>query len=346
LSARKQFALAQVARFTVLAGRHAEAADLVERAVAMAEELGDDELLGDVLNTRGIVRGALGDPRWEDDSRRSLELGLRNTSFRASRAYLNLGARLQETAGDVRGALALTREGLEYSRKIGVSQTALRWFLGNLTEVSYLVGEWDEALELAEGELASEKHYMQAAVRSIRALIRSARGDAAGAAEDVELFLRDAREIRDPQTLDPALVDAAWVAFRRDDLVAANALLDEYGGSARRSGTRVVPAALLARDLGRPPLQPVDSLDWPPTPWREAAVAVEQGDLDVAAEILERTGALTFEAAVRLRAAQAAAAEGRSADAARQLAPALAFYRDVSASAYAAEAEALLPAAS
>jgi hypothetical protein len=51
-------------------------------------------------------------------------------------------------------------------------------------------------------------------------------------------------------------------------------------------------------------------------------------------------------AAVRLRAARAAAVEGRRAEAAEQLAPALAFYREVGAGAYVREAEALLPAAS
>jgi hypothetical protein len=63
-------------------------------------------------------------------------------------------------------------------------------------------------------------------------------------------------------------------------------------------------------------------------------------------DILERTGARTLEAAVRLAAARAAAAAGRRAEVTRHLAHALAFYREVGASAYAAEAEALLPAAS
>jgi predicted ATPase/class 3 adenylate cyclase len=346
LSPRKQFAVAQVARFTALAGRYVEAAELIERAIAMAEELGDDELLGDALNTRGVARAALGDARWEGDSRRSLELTLRNTSFRASRAYLNLGAKLLETGGDAPAALAVTREGLDYARKIGVSQTALRWFLGNLAELAYLVGDWSEALELVERELAAEKHYMQATTRSVRALIRIARGDGAGAAADVELFLRDAREIRDPQAVEPALVDAAWVAYRRNDLASANALLDEFGATLGRYGTRVVTAVLLARDLGRPPLLPSEPGEGPTTPWRDAALAVEKGDLDGAAGILERTGARTLEAAVRLQLARAAAAEGRRDDAARQLAAALAFYREVGASAYAAEVEALLPAAS
>ena len=50
---RSCYVVAQVARFLALAGRYEEAHELVEQAIAMAEELGDDELLGDALNKRG-----------------------------------------------------------------------------------------------------------------------------------------------------------------------------------------------------------------------------------------------------------------------------------------------------
>ena len=76
LSREKLYVVAQTGRFLALAGRHDEAGELVEQSVSMAEELGDDELLGDALNNRGIVRGALGDPRWLQDSERSVELAL------------------------------------------------------------------------------------------------------------------------------------------------------------------------------------------------------------------------------------------------------------------------------
>ena len=346
LSPKKQFTLAQVARFMTLAGRYTEAAELVERAIGMAEELGDDELLGDALTTRGTIRASLGDPRWEDDAARGLELTLPKTSFRASRAYLNLGSALVDTAGDVPRGLAVTREGLAYSRKIGASETALRWFLGNLAEVAYLGGEWGEALELAEREIAGGQHYQQFNAHVIRALIRIARGDLSGAAGDAEIVLREGRAIRDPQALHPALVTAAEVAYRRDDPRAAGALLDEVGVPERVAGTWVVPAAVLAHDLGRAPILSPEAREGPSTPWADAALAIGTGDLAGAADILAGTGARPFEAAVRLRAARAAAAEGRRADAAGQLAPALAFYRKVGASAYVREAEALLAAAS
>ena len=73
----------------------------------------------------------------------------------------------------------------------------MRWFLGNLAEGAYLGGEWDEALELAEREIADEQHYLQSNALRLRALIRIARGDLSGAAEDATIALREGRAIRD-----------------------------------------------------------------------------------------------------------------------------------------------------
>ena len=127
----------------------------------MAEELGDDELLGDALNNRGIVRGALGDPRWLEDSERSVELALKTNSFRVSRAYINLGSNLVDIAADLVRAEAATREGLALGQRMGLPPTAIRWFLGNLAEWTYLTGMWDEALALADQEIAGDPHYQQ-----------------------------------------------------------------------------------------------------------------------------------------------------------------------------------------
>ena len=80
--------------------------------------------------------------------------------------------------------------------------------------------------------------------------------------------------------------------------------------------------------------------------WRDAALAIVQGELAQAADILEPTGARTLVAAARLRAAEREVGEGRRADVQTQLAAALAFYREVAASAYVREAEALLAEAS
>jgi class 3 adenylate cyclase/tetratricopeptide (TPR) repeat protein len=345
LSPEKQYVVAQVARFLSLAGRNEEALRFVDEAIVMAEELGETDLLGDALNTRGMVRAYIGDSRWEEDAKLSIELTLRTNSFRAGRAYINYGSHLMDTAADLARAEAVTREGIAFGQRMGFPSPAMCWFLGNLADVIYHAGRWGEALELAEPVITGEPHYQQQYALCIRARIRAGRGDDVGAAEDADVALRLARAIRDPQALDPTLVVAAEVAYRGGDLASANAFLAEIGSN-RAVGTWAVHAALLCHDLERPPLVPWAKDGEQLTPWIDAAQAIAAGDLVEAVDTLERTGARTFVAAVRLRAARAYAAAGRSREAADQLAPALAFYSEVGATAYVREAEALLAEAS
>ena len=309
-------------------------------------ELGDDELLGDALNTRGMVRASLGVPGWQEDSEGSLDLALRTNSFRAVRAYINLGSHMVDTAANLARGEAVTREGLAFSERMGFSSTALRWFQGNLADVVYLTGAWDEALALAERVMVGEPHYQQQVAFSVRAEIRAARGDSRSAADDIAIVLKQARAIRDPQALHPSLVHAAHVAYRNGDQTEAHAFIDELGSPERGVGAWVVQAALLCDELGRDLAFVMRDGVGARTVWREAALAIGQGELVHAADILEPTGARTLEAAARLRAAQKGVGEGRRADVETQLAAALAFYREVAASTYVREAEALLAEAS
>ena len=354
-SAEKQYVLGQVARFLALAGRHEEALPLIEQAIEMAEQLGDDELLGDALNTRGVCRSAAGDPRWLEDTERSVELAVRTNSWRASRAYNNLGSGLA-SSGNLRRAEAVLREGLAFDERAGVPSMWRRWPRGNLAEIVFIMGSWDEALAFAEVEIAGEPHYMQQGSLMIRARVRAGRGDVVAADEDARRALDAARAIRDPQALYPSLVTAAQVAFENGDVRRARALWDEVVDPVLVGGSFQVEAALLAHDLraGRAgsqgvPVVPVPSSGTPgghgrvgQNPWKAAADAIADGELRAAAAVLADAGARTFEAAARLRAAQSAAATGRPDEAAKDLAPALGFYREVEATAYVREAEAVL----
>ncbi len=78
------------------------------------------------------------------------------------------------------------------------------------------------------------------------------------------------------------------------------------------------------------------------TPWVDAASAICSGELRRAADVLEETGYPTGEAYARLRAAKQFVEEGRRAEADAELNRALAFYREVGATAYVREGEALL----
>jgi class 3 adenylate cyclase/tetratricopeptide (TPR) repeat protein len=351
-SRQKLVVLSQVARFQTIAGRLREGLELVEQAIAMAEELGDDELLGDAFNTRGVVRSILDDDRWIDDMQRSLELALEVKSWRAGRAYINIASTLIISAADLERAERLTREGLRFAEGLGIAiQT--RWLRSTLVEVDFHLGSWDEALPLADEEIADpEPHYMQSTCRRYRSLIRLARGDAAGALEDVEAGLTHSLAIRDPQDLVPALAWRSYVLARLGDLDGARAtaaemaemqtVLEQREAHGPSAVLLAYAAVALADDRALDEVRRLQRR----TGWRDAARAIVDGDLTMAAERLAAVGSKAFAADARLEAARELRERGRAADAEERLAQALRFYREVGATAAVREGEELLAAAS
>jgi tetratricopeptide (TPR) repeat protein len=349
-SSQKGWVLSQLARFLALAGRNRDGGELVERAIAVAEELGDEELLGDALNTRGIVRSQLGRAGWRDDFERSLALALEFRPWRAHRAYLNLASTMITNAAELGRAVELLRGDLELVVQRG-SGLQERWTRGNLADATFLLGLWDEALELAQGQLDNpEPHYLQNLCHEVRAYIRLARGDAAGAATDSEAAVAGAREIRDPQALIPALSMRALLLAQMGEAAEAGAALAELDEVRRAlesdpGGQWVVDLAFAYRDLGGEGELSPEHLGLE-TPWRRIAEDVTRGDLVSAADALGSIGAATYEAYARLRAAGQLVDSGLRTPAERQLGPALAFYRRVRATAFVREGETLLAAAS
>jgi hypothetical protein len=348
-SLQKGWVLSGLARFHALAGHNRDAGLLAEQAIAVAEELADDELLGEALNNRGIVRSQLGHPGWRDDLERSLALAVERKSWRAHRAYLNLSATLVANAAEMGRSLALLRDGLGLvaGRGSGLQE---RWFRANLAEVTFLVGLWDEALDLAEHELANpEPHYVQQMCGEVRAYIRLARGDYAGAAADSEAVLAGARAIKDPQALIPGLSERAFLLSRMGHTSEAEALLAELADArtelrADVGGHWVVDLAFAFLELGRQDEAEPTQLG-PETPWRRVAEDIIRTDLASAADALAAIGAVTHEAHARLSAAGQLVDARHRGEAERQLGLALAFYRSVRATAFMREAESLLAAA-
>jgi hypothetical protein len=80
------------------------------------------------------------------------------------------------------------------------------------------------------------------------------------------------------------------------------------------------------------------------TQWQIAALAYAAGELEKSADLLDEIGAVADAAYVRMRAAEALAAEGRRAEADAQVQRALTVFRSVGATAYVNEAETLFAA--
>jgi class 3 adenylate cyclase/tetratricopeptide (TPR) repeat protein len=340
------FVLWTLARHAMTADENEKAVQLGRRALAIAEELGLEQVRGSVLNAVGVARVRLGDRAGIDDLQRSIEILEAARSPLAYRAYGNLGTLIYDL-GDLQRARELVGKALEVAERFGHS-AGVRFTRGNRVDVLFWLGEWDEALEESERFLAEVEagspHFQAASVYCVRAMIRLARGDAAGAVADAEAALTRAREVGEPQLLHPVLGIAAQVfldAGRRSD---AQLLADEQTAvGPTPSGFMTFALVLTALDRPAEVLAAAEAAALS-TPWIDAGRAYAEGDPVRAAELLAGIGDRTDEAYVRLRAAERLASEGRRGDADDQLEMALSFYRLVGATRYIREGEVLLAA--
>jgi class 3 adenylate cyclase/tetratricopeptide (TPR) repeat protein len=350
VSTTKAAVLAQRARFLGLGGRYTEAVELAERVVEMTEELQDAEVLSDVLNTRAIVKSVLGDAGWRADLERSLSLAVERNSWRAARGYLNLGSTLVTAAAELHEADETYRQGLRFVERHG-SALSERWYRANMAEAAYYLGDWDEALTLANDELGEpEPHYVQSQCRVVRAYVTLARGGVASALSDAQLAVEEARAVRDPQALMPAhsgrlfCLAAHGGGALGDALAELVAAADELESGA--SGPWIVDLAL-ALDTARltDELLELRHAFGPPSPWQEAALALGRGEHLAAAALLEEKGGATHGAYIRLSAARRFEERGSSSEAGEQLALAAAFFHGVGAGGVLREVDALRAAA-
>jgi tetratricopeptide (TPR) repeat protein len=338
----------------MLASEYDESIRLGEEALAMASELGLEDIRAATLNNVGSSRGAraLGDEQGLGQLAEAIEVArAANAPFELCRAMGNLAA-LHWRRGRLAEAEALWRESLEESERYGQKGLA-RWDVGVLVNVALQLGRWDEALAGADAFLAETEagspHYLAAQVYGNRAQIRLARGDVDGALGDAERGLELARRAKDPQLLCQVLADAAHVFRETGSLERAVTLAQEVVDeieAGKSIGFGAVSAHVLAWMLsasGRGP-ELAALLAELPDAWARAGALFARGDPRGAAEICAEMGAATQEAYARLAAARLLVEQGRRSEADQQLNRALAFYRSVGASWYLRQGESLLAA--
>jgi tetratricopeptide (TPR) repeat protein len=343
-SRAKAHVLAAVARGLAIAGNSDLAIERARAAIAIAEELGLDLVLGAALNNLGLAKSILGDRSGIADLERSLEITRDLDAFEAFRSYGNLSSTIF-SFGDVRRAFEYHREALGVARRVGLINP-IRWLVAEHVIDLYHLGRWDEALGHAYDFMASTEttpHYMAGLARMARAKILLGRGDSADALADIDQSLQLAREMKDPQIVYPTLASAARSFASLGRRERATATADELLGLLRSGGrdaladTWAIDFAVVMRAFGRES-EVLDVLH-PPTPWSDAAAAYANGAFDRAAELLREIGSLPDEAEARVRAAEVLAAAGRRSESDAQLERALAFYRRVGAEALMPEAE-------
>ncbi len=330
-------ALTTLARYQSIAGLRGWEL-LAQEALALAEELDDDELRMGALISLGtaesLAHPSLAGPSLE----RAIEIARARNSSEIVRACNNLAYVLWR-AGQVDRARALAEESIEYAEKFGDHSLGAFVRAGLRLTMAVKRGEWESALRTIDEFLdrAHSADYQKGNVLKNRGRIRLMRDDLEGGLEDVEVATEDARRIGDPQRVVPDLSSAVGLfaqagAFDRADVHADELVpaIDQIGYELTFELADLGPALhLLGRDQELARLLAQRS---PDTPWKVAAERFLERDYVSAAEVYAELGLALDEAECRTFAAERLAADGRHGEAAEQAALALAFHERVGAS--------------
>jgi class 3 adenylate cyclase/tetratricopeptide (TPR) repeat protein len=341
--------LAVAARTRTIREENAEGMRLAHEALAMAETLGLDELRAHALTTIGAAKDNVGDNSGVEDLERALELALVASPSQAGTILNNLAV-ADFLSLDLRGAMAHFEEGLRIAERLGDGVNS-RWLRGQRARMAFMLGDWDDAIHAADAFIAEceagSPHYLEVAARQIRGVMRVARSDPEGGLADIRRGLALAREAKDPQVLLPML-DLSVLAFEPlGYMEEARKLIREALDLARaypHAATLALALAICFSRFGADLHQEMRQAVEPATAaaWKELVLVCLDRDFVHAAEIWAEAGSRTWEAQLRLRAAEELIESGRRAEGEAQLEMALAFYRSVGATFYIARGERLL----
>jgi class 3 adenylate cyclase len=327
-----------LAVFLTLAAEQDQAVVFARAALADAETLGLVELQARALAIIGAARGMAGDPEGRTDLQRSIVMVEEIDSPLGSH-HCGMLADLDCNLGNLGTCFELQARARGHAERFG-HLSHIRWLKAERVAESYWRGNWDEALAVAEDFLAeigpAGGHFMEGYCRDVRARIWLARDEVAAALDESGRALGLARDSGQPQMLCPALAVHGRVLAANGDEAEARLVVDELFAlwdeklNLVPASSWVVDLACALERLSRTvELRSRADAVQLRTAWLEAALAYGSGSFEAAGEVFARIGSRPDEALARVRAAGSAADAG-----AGELAGALAFCRDVGASAY------------
>jgi DNA-binding SARP family transcriptional activator/tetratricopeptide (TPR) repeat protein len=330
---------------SMLMERYDDALRRARELLPMCAQLGLREVEALALMTTGMAK-VLTSGRHDglDDLRRAIAIAEEAGSINPASIHSNLATMLV-SLGELPSGFAAWAA----AERVAERFNAPRWLrtiaLSRVAE-HYWTGRWDEVVRQVDALVveaaAGGGDTQECPSRIWRGRVRLARGQSAAALADSTAALELARTSGEPQDLDPAL------AFHARCLLAAGRT-DEAAGlvdQLLKGLDRRLLKAEVGIDLGIAlvtlgyPVQALDSaLD---SPWLEATRAFVSGDARRAAAVYEAVGSRPDAAAAHLVAARDLLARGAGAEARPELAAAVAFYREVAATADLQEAEELV----
>jgi class 3 adenylate cyclase/tetratricopeptide (TPR) repeat protein len=303
-SASTARALASISRsYSVIDHDQEGALELAREALALAEEMGDEEVASISLNTIGMARVLSGDADGIEDIERSVERADRSGSVFHHHGALNNLANMLWAVGRLDEGSTRIHEARALCERYGLGE-ALAWNDAELVYDSFFRGDLERVLSTAEQFLAGDHPtvgYQLRAVLATRARALLARGQIEGAVADAERALTQLREQGiDAQVTSYVCTGASrcYRAAGRD--VEADNLLAEVD----RADERTFDLPLYLIELGRSDqyLAATDGL--PGYSWQEAGRAAASGEFMRAAEIYGSIGARFPEAWAGLLAAE------------------------------------------
>jgi tetratricopeptide (TPR) repeat protein len=307
-----------------------------------------------VLNTLGVISMMQGDLR---QARVSIEEAatLAASSSERVRALTNLAV-LWDSDGYGGEAGRYGRLANDAALRMGDKMMQFWAQTGEIQEVLFAEGNWDETLERATAYLAATAaiggHYLDPGIRLCRAYIYAARAEDAAAEEDLELALAAVNlRGRDVQAIAPTLNVAAGVNQLLGKHDHAVELVDRLleiirTSTVRAPGLRADNAAVFYRAGRADEWLELVRAKFAETGRVWAATLLCSGNAADAAEIYSHISSANEEAVARLLGAEQLIASGRRPEADVQLQKALSFYSRAGAPRIVAQAEALLAAAS
>jgi class 3 adenylate cyclase len=352
-SRAKALVLVHLASALMESGHFQEAIQVGREALAIAAELGLEELRGRALNYLGCAKFEGGDFAGVGDLEQAVAITVQDNSPHSAAAYGNLAITLI-ALGELTRAFELQAKGRQAAERFALAGE-LQWSRQERIDKDYWQGRWDAALRgadefLAESE-AGSRHFIEVPCRLIRGRIRLARGQRDGALQDAVAAVKLAKEAKEPQTLQPALAFQARAVLAAGSVQEASGLASELlAVLARQRSVAAEPnwsgeLAVVLQALGRgAELVEFAAQVITPTPWLQAATAVAAGEFRHAGELYAEIGSLPDEAYARLRAAEQLLAADRRVEGNAQLQQALTFYRQVAATGYLREGDALVAA--
>jgi ATP/maltotriose-dependent transcriptional regulator MalT len=273
--------------------------------MAIADQLGLDDLRADALMTIGLARATTGDLGGLEDLERSIAIAEGANSPLAIRGYLNLGSMLANL-GDLRRAAALHAEGQRLAERFGDSTWSVWLEIERLYE-HYWRGDWDSALELADHLRAraerGQSRRLEIDALLVRGWIALARGDETPALEDAGRALALAREAGDPQNLYPAFAllarTLATVGRHAEAEEHAEELLHLMREQPSIPSFWITDLAIALAELGRGDELEEAAAGLQSTRWLDAARAYVAGRREDAADLYAEIGASPEEAYAR-----------------------------------------------